>query len=101
MNDHTEAYCSLTYEDCFDLLSTIEIKDERQMAAGHIKKIASVRAASLSNSDKLVRVPKRNKAKTSVSDYHKSPRRAHYRHHGSHRYCVLFKKEVMPERKYM
>ena len=52
-------------------MSTIEVKYERKRAAGHIKMIASARAASISDSDKYVRVPRRNKAKTGVSDYHK------------------------------
>ena len=48
-----------------------------------------------------MRVLWRNKAKTGVSNYHKSPRRAHDRHHGTHNYCVLYNKAGMPERKYM
>ena len=44
---HTEDFCSLSYEDCCDLLSTITVKYERKRAAGYIKKIAAARAASL------------------------------------------------------
>ena len=32
LNDHPEDYCSLTYEDWCDLLSTIKVKDERKRA---------------------------------------------------------------------
>ena len=41
------------------------------------------------------------KANTDVSIYHKSPSRAHDMHHDAQRYCVLFKKARMPERKYI
>ena len=45
--DHPEDYRSLTYEYWCDLLSTIEVKDERKKAALYIKNIASARASSL------------------------------------------------------
>ena len=51
LDDHPEEYRSLTYENFCDLLSTIDIEDERKRAAGHIKKIASASAASLYNSN--------------------------------------------------
>ena len=82
-------------------MSTIDVKYERKRASGHIKKIASARAANLSDSDKSVRVLHRKKAKTGVSNTHKSPRRAHDMHHVTHCYCVLFNKSGIPERKYM
>ena len=99
-NDHPEDYRSLTYEDLCNLLSTIEVKDERKIAAVHIKKIASARAASLSDGNKSVRITRRKKAKTGVLSSNKSPRKTHYRHHGAHRYCVHCKKAGMPEHKY-
>ena len=86
MDDHPEDYRSLTYEDWCDLLSTIEFKDERKISAVNTKKIASARAASLSDSDKLVRIPRRKKSKTGVSNSHKTPRRAHNRNHGAQHY---------------
>ena len=89
LDDHPEDYRSLTYEDWCDLLSTIEVKDERKRAAGHIKKIDSARSASLSNSDESVIISRRKKANIGVSNFHKSSRRAHDRHHGAQRYCVL------------
>ena len=62
--DHQEDYRSLTYEDWCDLLYTIEVKDERKISAVHIKKIDSARAASLSDSDESVRIPRKEKANT-------------------------------------
>ena len=47
-----------------------------------------------------MRIPKKKKAKTGVLRSNKSPKRAHSRHHGIQRYCVIFKKSGMPERKY-
>ena len=58
-------------------------------------------AASLSDSDESVGVPRNKKDKTGVSNSHKSPIRAHDRNHDSQCYCVLFKKSGMPKRKYM
>ena len=97
--DHPEDYRSLTNEYGCDLPSTIEVKYERKRGAVHIKNIAYARSASLSDNDKSVRIPRRKKANTGVSGSHKPQRRAKYRHHGAHRYCVLFKKAGMPELK--
>ena len=101
LDDHPEDYRSLTYKDFCGLMYTIEVKDEGKRSAVHIKKIASTRESSLSNSNNSVRIPRRNKAKTGVSNSHNSPIRAPDRHHGAQRYCVLCKKAGMPERKYV
>ena len=66
LEDHPEDYFSLTYEYWYDLLSTIEVKDENKWAATQIKKIASDRAASLSNSDNSVIIPRKKKATTGI-----------------------------------
>ena len=100
LDDHPEDYRSLTYEYWCDLLSTIKVRYERKRAAVHINNIASASTDPLSDSDKSVRIPRRKKANTGVSNYHQSSRRAHYRHHGAHRYCVLCKKAGRHERKY-
>ena len=81
--DHQEDYRSLIYEDWCDFMSTIEDKNERKRSVGHIKKIAPSRAVSLSDSDKSTRILCRKKAKTGVSNSHKTPRRTHDRHHGT------------------
>ena len=101
LDDHPEDYCSLTYEDWCDLLSKIEVKNEMKRAAVHTKNIASARAASISDSDKSVRIPMRKKYKTGVLRSKKSPRRAHDRHHDVQHYYVLCKKSEMTEHKYM
>ena len=66
LDDNIEDYRSLTYEYWCDLLSTIEVKDERKRAAVYIKKIASTRPASPSDSDESVSIMRRKKAKTGV-----------------------------------
>ena len=48
-----------------------------------------------------MRIPRRNKANTGGLSYNMSPIRAHDRHHGVHRYCVLCKKAVIPKRKHL
>ena len=61
--DHQEDYCSLTHEYWCDLLYTIEVKDNRKRSAIHIKKISSDIAAYLSDSDRYVRIPRKEKAR--------------------------------------
>ena len=100
LDDHLEDYRSLNYGNWCELLSTIKVKDESKSAAVHIKKIASARAASLSDSNKSVRIPRRKKAKTSFLSSTKSPRRAHERHHRAQSYCVLCKKSGVTDFKY-
>ena len=72
LDDHTEDYRSLTYADWCDLLSIIKVKYERKRAAVHTKKIASAREASLSDSNKYVRILRRRKAKTGFLRSNKS-----------------------------
>ena len=100
LDDHPEYYRSLTYKYFCDLLSTIEVKYERKIVAVQMKNIAYDRAASLSNRDETLRIPRKKKAKNGVFRSNKSPKRDHSRHHGIHCYCVLFKKAEIPERKY-
>ena len=92
MDDQPENYSSLTFEYWCELLSTIEVKYESKRAAVHISKISSSRAAFIYDSDESMRITMMEKAKTGVSNYTKASRRAHDRHHGIHRYCVLCKK---------
>ena len=66
LDDHPEYYRFLTYEDWCDLLSTIEVKDLMKISVLQIKKIASDRAASLSDSNRSARIPRKKKAKTGV-----------------------------------
>ena len=100
LDDHPENYCSLTYEYWWDLLSTIEFKDERKRAAAQIKNIASARASSFSDSSDSERISRKKKARTGVLRSNKPWKKAH-KHHSIQRYCVLCKKEGMPEQKYM
>ena len=86
--DHPEDYFPLTYEYWCDLLYKIEVKDERKGAATQIKKIASTREASFSDSDKSVRTPRKNKAGTGVLRSNKPPKKVH-NHHVIHHYCVI------------
>ena len=81
LDDHPEDYFSLTYEDWCDLLSKTEVKDESKISVVQIKKIASSRAAFISDSNESMRIPRRKKSNNGVSNSHKPPRRAHDRHH--------------------
>ena len=100
MDDHPEDYFSLTYEDQCDLLSTIEVKDERKRASAQIKNIASARSDSLSDINKSARIPRKKKERNGALRSIKTQKKAH-KHHGIQRYYMLCKKAGMPEKKYM
>ena len=51
LDDHPEDYRFFAYEDWCDLLSTIEVKDERKRSAVRINKIASAKRSSIFDSD--------------------------------------------------
>ena len=65
-----------------------------------INKIDSSRDASIYENDNSVIIPRNNKAKTGVLHSNKSPKRAHSRHRGIHRYYLLCKKAGIPGLKY-
>ena len=101
LDDHQEDYLSLTHEDWCELLSTTEVKYERKIEATQIKKAASAREEYLSDSNESVRIPRKNKASTGVLRSNKSPQKKAHKHHGTHTYCVFYKKAGMSDRKYM
>ena len=82
-----------------DLLSTIKVKDNSKRAPTKIKKLATSKAASLSDSDALVRIPRKKKARNGV--HFKQQGKKTPKQHSAHRYCVLCKKAGMPEKKYI
>ena len=69
-------------------------------AALQIKKIASSRSASISDSEKYLRIQRKKRANTGVLLSNKTPKRVHRRHYGTHCYCVLCNKAGMTEHKY-
>ena len=71
------------------------------MAATQIKIIASARAASLSDSDGSVRIPRKKKARTGVLCSNKEPNISAPNHNVTQNYVVLLKKAGIYERKYM
>ena len=101
LEDNQEEYYSLTHEDWCDLLSTIEVKDNRKRESTDIKKIGYARAASLSNSKGSFRILRKNKARTGFLQLNKGLHNKAHNHHGNQIHCVLCKKSGMPEQKYM
>ena len=100
LDEHTEEYRSLTYEYWCDLLSTIEVEDERKRSAAQIKNIASARVASISDNEESTRIQRKNKARPGVLRF-KTPQKNVHKHHGIQRYCVIFKKAGIPDRNFM
>ena len=70
------------------------------MAATQIKRIASDRAASLSDSNDSSRITSKKKARTGILRSNKGPHKKVHKHHGTQSYLVLCKMAWMPERKY-
>ena len=87
--DNQDDYCSLTYEDWCDLLYKIEGKYNRKRAATQIKKIDSARAVYHYDSDKSVRILRKNKARNGVLRNNKGPRNKAPKNPGNARRCML------------
>ena len=98
LDDHQEDYRSLAYEDRCDLLSTIQVKDDRKRAATQIKKIASPSAASISDSDGSFSIPSKKKDTTGVLRSNKGPHKKAPKNNVTQQYCVLYNKAGIPER---
>ena len=88
--DHKEDYRSLTHKGWCDLLSTIHVKYNRKRAATQLNKIASDREASLSDSDKYVRILRKKKARTGALISYKGPQKKSHKYHGTQKICVIF-----------
>ena len=75
MEEHPEDYRSLTYEDWCDLLSTIEVKDERKREATQINKIAYAGATPLSENNESVKIPRKNNSRTGILRSNEGPQK--------------------------
>ena len=101
LDDHQEEYCSLTHEYWCDLLSKNEVKYNRKRTATQIKNIVSDRAASNSDSNRSVKIPRKKKSRTDFFPNDMGPNHKAPTHHGTQRHCAICKKEGMPEKNYM
>ena len=79
----------MTSENWCDLLSKIEVKDERKREATQIKKITSARAASLYDSNKSFNIPRKKKESTGILRSNREPQKKAHKHHGTQRYSVI------------
>ena len=95
LEDNQEDYSSFTHEYWCDILSTVKVKYNRKREVTRINKIAALRAASYSDSDKSVRVPRKKKARTGVN--FKQQGKKTTKQNSANCYCVLCKKVGMPE----
>ena len=99
LEDNQKDYCSLTHEYFCESLSTIEVKDNRKVAATQINNISYTISASHSDSDKSIRVPRKEKSRTGL--LHNNPNINSPKRHGTQSHCMLCKNSVIPEKKYM
>ena len=82
-------------------MPTIEVTYKKKRAATQIKKIASDRSASIFDSDKSVKIPRKKKARTVILRSNKTSQKKGHNHHGTQHYYVLCKKAGIPEINYM
>ena len=95
MEDKQETYSSFSHQDWYELLSTIEAKDNRKRAATKIKNIASSRADSLSDSNYSLRIPRKKKARTGACLNRQGEKRL--KQHRAQHYYVICAKSGMHE----
>ena len=101
MEDNQEEYLSLDHEYCCDLLSTIEVKENRKRAATQINRLATSMAASNYDIDESVRVPHKKRVRTGFTPSQKTQGGKMPKHNGIQLYCALCKKEVIYHQNYM
>ena len=83
--DKSEDYCSLTHEKWCNLLSTMEVKDNRKRAAAQINMLATSKSAPVnSDSNSSVTFPCNDKARTGVLPTRKNKGKKNPNHHGTH-----------------
>ena len=92
LENNKEDYCPLAHEYWCDLLSTIKVKDNSKRAATQINMLATSRSASHSDSNKSVRVPCKNRARTGVIPSRKQHKKKAMKHNGIQCCCALCKK---------
>ena len=71
------------------------------MAANKIKKLASAKAAYNLYRDRSVSITTKNNSSTGFLRNNKRTNNKDPKHNSNHRYCVFWKKSVIPEQKYM
>ena len=97
-NNQEDCPC-LNHEDWCDLLSTTKVINNRKRSAIQIKKFASSNSSALFESNKYVRIPRKNKASTGVR--FKQQEKKTPKQHSAYHYCIICKKAGMPEQNYM
>ena len=82
-------YRSVPHEEWYDLLQTMEAKDNRKTDAAKIKILAASKAVP-ANSDRYMsaRVPHKKKASNGVLPYHKKQVNETAKNSGAQHYCV-------------
>ena len=88
--DKIEDCCFIHHKYWCELLSTMDIKDERKWDTPKIKRLAPSKAwPDSSDRDASMKVPCKNKSRTGVLLYCNHQSNKTPKHHGAHRYGVL------------
>ena len=99
LEDNQEDYCSLDHEDWWYLQSKVDSRDNRKREENQIKKLSTLKEASIYDSNKSVRIPHKKRDRTGVCFKQKGKKIT--KQHSAQRYCVLCKKAGITERNYM
>ena len=79
----------------------MEVYDNRKRVAAQIKSLATSKSVLINSAiDDYISVMHNNKARTGVLPSRKKNGENNPKHHVAQRYWVMFKKSVIPERKY-
>ena len=90
LEDNQEVYRSLAHKDWCGLFSTTKVKDNRKRDAIQINKLATFKAASLSDSNNSTSIPRKKNSRTCVC--FKQQGKKTTKKQIAHNFCVLCKK---------
>ena len=101
LQDKHEDYRYIPHEEWWDLLYTMEVKDNSKIYASNINRPETSKAALInSDSNNSMMFPRNKKARTGVLPSYKQHGTNNLEHHGVQSYCVLRNKLGISERKW-
>ena len=101
LEDKNEDYCPIPHEEWFNLISTMEVKDNSKRAVAQIKRLVTSKSVPVNyGSDDPIRFPRNKKVRTDVIPSRKQHGGNIPKHHDAQCYCVMCKKAVIPEKKW-
>ena len=101
LEDNQEDYRSLSNEYWCEIVSNIQVKDNRKRVETQIKRLETSHAAPNSDRDESIRVLCKKRVRTGVPPNRKQQGGNPSKNHEDQHYCMLCKKSVIHEQNYM